>query len=147
MKPKVFVDTNILLYAHDMDAGAKHGKAAACLETLWNEETGVVSTQVLREFYVNVTRKIARPLAPMEAKSIIENYMVWHVEVNAPETILFASMIEERSRLSFWDSLIVAAARNAGAVKILTEDLTHGQVIEGILIENPFVETDKGSEG
>ncbi|MHC1724452.1 MAG: PIN domain-containing protein [Syntrophobacteraceae bacterium] len=143
MRGKVFVDTNILLYAHDLDAGVRHEKAADCLEKLWHEETGVLSIQVLQEFYVNVTRKIAQPLSAFEARSIIENYLVWQVELNAPETILLASVIEERHRLSFWDSLIIAAARNAGAVKILTEDLTHGQIMmEGILLENPFVEME-----
>ena len=141
MKGKIFVDTNILIYAHDLDAGSKHEKAVACLEGLWEEETGVLSTQVLQEFYVNVTRKIANPLSPVQARSIIENYLVWQIELNAPETILLASIIEERHRLSFWDSLIVAAARNAGAEKILTEDLTHGQLLEGIRIENPFAGT------
>jgi len=138
MKGRVFVDTNILIYAHDLDAGAKHEKAAASLENLWEEETGVLSTQVLQEFYVTVTRKIASPLSPLQARSIIENYLVWPVMLNAPETILLASSIEERYRLSFWDSLIVAAARDAGAEKILTEDLTHGQVLDGVLIQNPF---------
>ncbi len=138
MKGRVFVDTNILIYAHDLDAGAKHEKAAASLENLWEEETGVLSTQVLQEFYVTVTRKIASPLSPLQARSIIENYLVWPIMLNAPETILLASSIEERYRLSFWDSLIVAAARDAGAEKILTEDLTHGQVLDGVLIQNPF---------
>ncbi|NTW35437.1 MAG: PIN domain-containing protein [Syntrophobacteraceae bacterium] len=138
MKGRVFVDTNILIYAHDLDAGAKHEKAAASLEELWEEETGVLSTQVLQEFYVTVTRKIASPLSPLQARSIIENYLVWPIMLNAPETILLASSIEERYRLSFWDSLIVAAARDAGAEKILTEDLTHGQVLDGVLIQNPF---------
>jgi predicted nucleic acid-binding protein len=110
MKGKVFVDTNILIYAHDLDAGGKHEKAAASLEDLWEEEAGVLSTQVLQEFYVNVTRKIASPLSPVQARTIIENYLVWQIEVNAPETILLASFIEERHHLS-WDSLIVAAAQ------------------------------------
>lgn len=137
---RVFVDTNILIYAHDLDSNVKYEIASAILKKLWQEGAGVISTQVLQEFYVNVTRKIPEPLSPAKARGIIENYMAWHVEWNGPESILRASEIEERHLLSFWDSLIVAAACNAKAEKILTEDLNHGQLIEGVLIENPFLE-------
>ena len=138
MKDKVFVDTNILIYAHDLDAGAKHDAAFSLLTHIWEEETGVISTQVIQEFYVNVTRKIPNPLSPVQARSIISNYFFWHVESIEPRTILSASEIEEKYVLSFWDSLIVAAAFQSKTDKILTEDLNHGQIIEGILIENPF---------
>ena len=141
MKEKVFVDTNILIYAHNLDAGAKHDIAVSIIERLWEKETGVLSTQVLLEFYVNVTRKISAPLSPAKARGVIENYLAWQVELNDPETILLASEIEERYLLSFWDSLIVAAARRGSANKILTEDLTHGQRLEGIYIENPFLKS------
>lgn len=104
-------------------------------------QIGVISTQVLQEFYVNITQKIPKPLSPAEARGIIENYLYWHVELNDSDTILLASEIGERHALSFWDSLIIAAASNAKADKILTEDLNHGQMIEGIQIENPFLGT------
>ncbi len=139
MKDKVFVDTNVLIYAHDIDAGPKHEVAASIVEDVWEKEIGVISTQVLQEFYVNVTRKIPSPLTHAEARGIVSNYFVWQVQVIDPNTILSASEIEERYHLSFWDSLVVAAACEARVIKILTEDMTHGQVIEGILIENPFV--------
>lgn len=141
MKEKVFVDTNILIYAHDLDAGSKHDIAVSLIKEFWEKGTGILSTQVLQEFYVNVTRKILKPILPAKARGIIENYLVWQVEVNKPDTILLVSGIEERHLLSFWDSLIVAAARNAKADKILTEDLKHGQRLEGILIENPFIKS------
>lgn len=141
MKEKVFVDTNILIYAHDLDAGSKHDIAVSLIKEFWEKGTGILSTQVLQEFYVNVTRKILKPILPAKARGIIESYLVWQVEVNRPDTILLASEIEERYLLSFWDSLIVAAARNAKADKILTEDLKHGQRLEGILIENPFIKS------
>lgn len=141
MKEKIFVDTNILIYAHDRDAGIKHDIAVTLIKEFWEKGTGILSTQVLQEFYVNVTRKILKPIPPTKARGIIENYLVWQVEVNKPDTILLASEIEERHLLSFWDSLIVAAARNAKADKILTEDLKHGQRLEGILIENPFIKS------
>ena len=139
MKDKIFVDTNILIYAHDMDAGVKHDVANSIIEKIWEEKTGIISTQVIQEFYVNITRKIPNPITPVLARGIILNYFSWHLEAIDPHTILFASEIEERHVLSFWDSLIVATASQANAGKILTEDLNHGQVIEGTLIENPFL--------
>ena len=139
MKGRVFVDTNILIYAHDLDAGARHDIAAVAVEELWKNENGVMSTQVLQEFYVNVTRIIPKPLTRAHARGIIENYLTWHIEVNEPDVVLMATQIEERHGLSFWDALIIAAASRAKVDKILTEDLNHGQKIEGILIENPFI--------
>jgi predicted nucleic acid-binding protein len=138
MSGRIFVDTNILIYAHDLDAGSKRKIAVAIMEELWEHQTGVISTQVLQEFYVNVTRKIPNPIPKTKARGIIENYRYWQVEQISPATILSASEIEERYMLSFWDSLIIAAASKANATRILTEDLNHGQVIAGILVENPF---------
>ena len=137
MSGKVFIDTNILIYAHDLDAGVKHTIAAAILKNLWETETGIISAQVLQEFYVNVTRKIPNPLPKTKAREIIQSYLMWHVELNDIKTIFAASEFEERYNLSFWDALIVAAACNAKVEKILTEDLNHGQRIEGVFIENP----------
>ena len=139
MKDNVFVDTNILIYAHDIDAGSKHDKALSIIKDIWEEETGVISAQVIQEFYVNVTRKIPNPLSHARARGIIVNYFSWQVETIEPDTILSASEIEERHLLSFWDSLIIAAASQARVKKVLSEDLNPGQLIEGILIENPFL--------
>ncbi|MFZ0727988.1 MAG: PIN domain-containing protein [Desulfobacterales bacterium] len=139
MSGKVFIDSNILIYAHDRDAGEKNKIAAAILKHLWETKTGVLSVQVLQEFYVNVTRKIPNPLPKPKAREIIHSYFVWHIELNDIRTILMASEFEERHQLSFWDALIVAAACTVKAEKILTEDLNHGQEIEAVLIENPFL--------
>jgi predicted nucleic acid-binding protein len=139
MTDRVFVDTNVLIYAHDLDAGNKHDRAASIVADLWEKENGIISVQVLQEFYVNVTRKIARPLTPAAARGVIRNYFAWHVEPNEPSAVLLASEIGERNLLSFWDALIVASAARAGADRILSEDLNYGQVIEGIRIENPFL--------
>jgi predicted nucleic acid-binding protein len=139
MKDRIFVDTNILVYAHDLNAGDRHAKACAIIESLWEAQTGVVSTQVLQEFYVTVTRKIKSPLKPAEARETIRNYLAWPLQVNDPETTIRASEIEEKNGLSFWDALIVAAALQLQAKKIISEDLNNGQIIEGIMIENPLL--------
>ena len=138
MSDSIFVDTNILVYAHDLSAGERHTKASDVIESLWETETGVISTQVLQEFYVTVTRKIKNPLTPTEAREIIRNYLAWPTQINDPEMTIRASEIEEKHRLSFWDAMIVAAALQLQAQKIFTQDLNHGQIIEGILIENPL---------
>ena len=139
MTGRVFVDTNVLIYAHDLDAGQKRERAVSILSDLWENENGVISVQVLQEFYVNVTRKIPNPLTPALARGIMKNYLAWHVAPNDVSAVLLASEISERNLLSFWDALIVASASIAGADRILSEDLNHGQVIEGIVIENPFL--------
>lgn len=146
MKDKVFLDTNILIYAHDMDSGLKHDVALSIIKKIWEEETGIISTQVIQEFYVNVTRKIPKPITPIQARDIILNYFSWQMEAIEPYTILSASEIEEKYVLSFWDSLIIATASQSEAKKILTEDLNHGQVIEGVLIENPFLQQIPASQ-
>ncbi len=138
MSGRVFVDTNVLIYAHDIQAGRKQEKAAGILGDLWQARTGVLSTQVLQEFYVNVTRKIPSPLKRSTARDIIRQYSVWPVIGPDADMIVRASELEESHSLSFWDAMIVAAARRMGATKILTEDLNHGETIDGVTIENPF---------
>jgi len=136
---KVFIDTNVLVYAHDTEAGERHRRAAAIVGGLWNARTGLLSVQVLQEFYVNATRKIPVPLPLATAREVVRNYTLWHTEWIGPEDVPRASEIEEQNRISFWDALIVTAAVKGGASRILSEDLNPGQVIAGIPIENPFV--------
>ena len=138
MTDKPFVDTNILIYAHDLDAGAKHKQAAELIRRLWENGGGVLSTQVLQEFYVNVTQKIPQPIPLATARGIIDAYRAWQVEVNTVETVLLASEYQERNQLSFWDTMIVAAAVQGGATVLLTEDPNAGQLIEGVEVRNPF---------
>jgi predicted nucleic acid-binding protein len=138
---KIFVDTNVLVYGHDADAGQKHAVARGILEELWDQHAGVLSVQVLQEFYVTMTRKVLHPLLPNKVRNIIQDYFSWHIEVNDPLSVLIASQIEGNYKISFWDAPIVTAASRAKAAKILTEDLQTGQIIEGILIENPFSKT------
>ncbi len=138
MNGKTFIDTNVLIYAHDIDANAKNEIAKAVLRELWSERTGVLSMQVLQEFYVNVTRKIASPLSKDSARNVITSYAIWCMETT-PAEISAAFRIEDESRMGFWDALIVSSAVRSGATRILSEDLNAGQRIVGILIENPFV--------
>jgi predicted nucleic acid-binding protein len=138
MTAETFVDTNILIYGHDIDAKAKHQIAKEILRRLWSERTGVVSMQVLQEFYVNVTRKIPSPLPKDLARQVVNSYTAWCVETT-PSEISTAFRIEDESRIGFWDALIVSSAARSGARRILSEDLNAGQRIAGVLIENPFI--------
>ena len=85
MSAKAFVDTNVLIYAHDVDAAAKHQIARHLLQELWNGRTGALSTQVLQEFYVNVRRKIASPLSKQSARAVVSSYVVWCVDITSQE--------------------------------------------------------------
>lgn len=139
MSAKTFVDTNVLIYAHDVDAKAKYDIANRVLRELWSERTGVLSMQVLQEFYVNVTRKIATPLPKDVARLVVNSYSIWCTETT-PTEIAAAFSIEDESRIGFWDALIVASAAKAGTVRILSEDLNAQQMIAGIRVENPFAQ-------
>lgn len=138
MSGKVFIDTNILVYAHDLDAGIKQRTAHTLILKLAQDRTGVLSMQVLQEFYVTATRKLITPLPKTEARAIVEDFGHWCISTS-PADIKNAFQIEDEARISFWDALIVGAAVRAGATHILSEDLNPGQTIGGILIENPFL--------
>jgi len=138
MNGDTFVDTNILIYAHDLDAGEKRAQATVLIRGLWEEGRGIISTQVLQELYVNVTAKIPKPISPAAARDLLRVYGAWQVEINDVETVILATEIQERNRISFWDAMIVAAACRGGAVTLLSEDLNDGQVIEGVRVTNPF---------
>ncbi len=137
MSDKTFIDTNVLIYAHDVDAKAKHTIAKSVLRELWSQRTGVLSMQVLQEFYVNVTRKIASPLSKDAARLVVNSYSIWCIEMT-PAEIATAFRIEDESRIGFWDALIVAGAVKSGARRILSEDFNAQQNIAGVQIENPF---------
>jgi predicted nucleic acid-binding protein len=143
MSGKTFVDSNILIYAHDLDAGARQRRASELLKELWEDGVGRLSTQVLQEFYVNVTQKIRTPLVSGTAREIVRNYGAWVRTSITPATIVRASEIGEIWRISFWDSMIVAAAEQDGVSELLTEDLNHGQLVAGIRVVNPFSQSDR----
>ena len=133
-----FIDTNILVYAHDRSETRKQPIAQALLDDLWRQRTGTLSTQVLQEFYVVATRKFEPPMRRPAAREIVALYSQWPTVQVDVALILAASKLEERHTLSFWDALIVEAARRAGATRLLTEDLQAGRQVGGVKINNPF---------
>jgi len=137
MSGRTFVDSSVLIYAHDRDSGRKHDIAQRLLRELWSQREGVLSMQVLQEFYVNVTRKIVTPLPKATARAIVESYRSWCMQTTVDE-IATAFRVEDEARLGFWDALIVASAGNSGAVRVVSEDLNAGQTILGVRVENPF---------
>jgi predicted nucleic acid-binding protein len=137
-RDKVFVDSNVLVYAHDLDAKERHDRAVGIVRDLWESRNGALSTQVLQEFYVNVTRKIPKPLKKSTARELARNYGSWQTEIIDRSDIFRASELEESSRISFWDALIIVAAAKSGASLLLSEDLNDGQTIAGVTIEDPF---------
>lgn len=136
----VFVDTNILVYAYDVSAGEKHARAAEIIKNLWKSGRGIISTQVLQEFFVTVTRKIAKPLDASAAKQIVKDYLAWKTIVVNGEIILEAIDILIDHQYSFWDSVIIAAAIEGGAGILLSEDLSDKQKIKTLTIKNPFLD-------
>jgi predicted nucleic acid-binding protein len=137
MSDKYFVDTNILMYAHDASAGVKHERAKALVEELWRDRNGVVSTQVLQELAVNLRRKAARPIDAKATRDIVADYLTWQVVVNSGESILDALDLEARYRISFWDALVLHAADASGAEILYSEDLSDGQTYGAVRVVNP----------
>jgi predicted nucleic acid-binding protein len=136
---KCFVDTNILIYAHDRSTGVKHERARKLIENLWSSGYGVVSTQVLQELCVNLRRKLASPVPPEEVRLLIRDYSSWEVVINTPESIIQALEIEGRYKTSFWDALILQAAEQSGASVLYSEDLATGQQYTTIKVVNPLL--------
>lgn len=137
-RPLAFVDTNILLYAHDRDAGPKRIVAAQLLSMLWEERRGIVSPQVLQEFLVNALRKFKTPLNLAQARDIVRNYGLWVTHDASVAHILRALELMELTSYSFWDSQIIASAEAAGAETLYSEDMQDGRAIAGLIIRNPF---------
>ena len=140
MSDKAFVDTNILVYAHDRTTGPKHERARALVDQLWKSESGVVSTQVLQELCVSLRRKTPGALSVEETRRLIEDYMAWNIIVNTAESVVEALGIESRYKISFWDALIVQAAESSGAAILYSEDLADGQSYGSVRVVNPLRE-------
>lgn len=140
MKDKVFLDTNIMVYAHDRSSGDKYAVAREIMDYLWESRRGVISIQVLQEFFVCVTQKTLKPLLIKNARIILEYLSTWDVVANDKYITLKAIDIQERYRFSFWDSMIIQAAIQGQARILLSEDLPDGQVVKDLKILNPFSE-------
>ena len=126
---KVFVDTNVLVYAYDRAAGSKHVRARELVEDLWNAGRGTLS-------------KARPPVSPEDARALVADYLAWDPIVNDGAAVLEAVDAAHRHRLSFWDALVVVAAAKSGAAVIYSEDLNHGQRYGSVQVLNPFLETE-----
>lgn len=126
-------------YAHDISAGRKHEIAKKLLKDLWNKRNGCLSTQILSEFYVTITKKVERPLSPSQASQIISDLGLWKLDTPNVEDILDAIQISQRYMISFWDSLIVCSAINLDCSIIWSEDLNSGQYFDKVKVVNPFL--------
>ncbi|HEX3987520.1 MAG TPA: PIN domain-containing protein [Acidobacteriaceae bacterium] len=140
MSDKYFVDTNILVYAHDRTAGLKHERAKVLIERLWDSGEGILSTQVLQELCINLRRRIREPLPTAEIRQLIHDYSTWQVIVNTPESVLQALEFEARYLISFWDALILHAASVAGASLVYSEHLSAGQKYGPLQVVNPLLQ-------
>jgi predicted nucleic acid-binding protein len=138
MSDKCFIDTNILIYAHEVPTGEKHSKARRLLEILWQDGRGVISTQIIQEFCVSTLRRSARPVSFAELHATVQDLMKWQVFVNQPDSALRALSIQERFGISFWDALVLHAAESAGADVLYSEDLNDGQTYGNVRVVNPF---------
>ena len=138
MPDREFIDTNVLIYAYDRHVPAKHIQAQKILLSGIENESAVLSVQVLREFFNVVTRRIPNPLSAEEAEAVIDLICVLPV-VEVDVALVRRGVATHRHYgITYWDSLIVAAAERAGCSRILSEDLNAGQAYHGIVVVNPF---------
>ena|SRR5579863_2417041 len=138
MSALAFFDTNVLVYMHDPGAAYKRDMALHLFRRHLYAETLVISTQVLQEFYVTVSRKLEN-IKSGQARAITAEYARLNVLAISPQHVLQAIDLRSRHQLSFWDGLILVGAKAAGASLLLSEDLAHGRVYDGVRVENPFV--------
>jgi predicted nucleic acid-binding protein len=133
-----FVDTNVFVYARDSGQTSKQPIARHWLDHLWMSGTGRLSVQVLNEYYVTVTRKLSKVLPVDAARADVSDLRAWKPVPVSAALISAAWDVEDRFGLSFWDSLIVAAARQARCRRLLSEDLQDGQDFDGVIVVSPF---------
>lgn len=138
MTAPVFVDTNVIVYARDAREPAKQRLAESWLDHLWRERLGRTSFQVLSEYYVSVTRKLDPGLPAQEAWDDVNAMMAWNPRPIDRVVLERGRAIEARYRLSWWDSLVVAAAQLEGCAVLLTEDLQDGAQFDGVTVRSPF---------
>lgn len=133
-----FVDTNLLVYAHDRAAGKKHTQALGLVRELWESGRGSLSIQVLQEFYVVVTRKVPQPLASETAAQVIADLRAWRVHRPGVDDVLGAISLQVRHQLTFWDAMLLQSASQLGCEVLWSEDLHSGQEYQGVRVVNPF---------
>jgi predicted nucleic acid-binding protein len=136
---RLFIDTNILIYAYDRTSEAKHRVSVQLLEGCWKNKNGCLSLQVLQEFYVNVTQKIPKPLERNTARQIIADLAQWQVHTPDIEDVLQAIDLQQAYSLSFWDAMVIRSAVHLGCSQLISEDLSPGQSYGEIQIINPFL--------
>ena len=135
----VFVDTNVLLYCVDERDIDKRDRARIWISACWQRRCGRLSTQVLNEYYFNVKKKFSRQLSQDGVRAEVRRYQNWRPWAIDQPTVETAWTVESRYGLSYWDALMVAAAQQLGCTLLLTEDLQHNQLIDGVRIVNPFL--------
>jgi predicted nucleic acid-binding protein len=138
MTERVFVDTNVLVYSFDLREPDKLVRATDWLNHLWSARSGRISFQVLQEFYVTVTHKLKPGLDVETARKAVRSLLAWQPVATDEQSFEVAWGLQEQYQLSWWDALIVAAARSAGCAVLLTEGLQHGQDFDGLRVVDPF---------
>ena len=133
-----FVDTNVLVYAHDRSAGKKHEIAKELVKRLWESRQGCLSVQVLQEFYVTVTRKVAQPIKPEEAAVLIQDLGYWRIFTPTVQDVLGAIDLQSHYQTSLWDAMVIHSAICLGCGVIWSEDLSDGQGYHQVIVKNPF---------
>lgn len=133
-----FVDTNVLVYLHDRSAGRKQAQAKELISKLWATRRGCISIQVLQEFYVNLTRKVSRPVPRSTARELVANLGAWRTHQPALPDVLAAIDLQRRHRVSFWDGMILRSANVLGCEVLWSEDFSAGRNYDGIKVLNPF---------
>lgn len=136
MSAKAFVDSNILVYAHDTTAGEKRERAAALIRDLWRSHQGCLSVQVLQEFYTVTTRK--QVLTSAAAEQLVEHYTTWVVHEPGAADVMSAIKLHQAALISFWDAMILSSAARLGCDVLWSEDLNAGQNVIGVRIQDPF---------
>lgn len=135
----IFVDTNIIVYCFDDANQVKKRKSIEIMEDLWDSQKGVLSLQVLKEFFVTVTRKLVNKMDFNDAKKVVYDLMTWNLFIGTKTSFIKAIEIVERYGFSIWDASVLTSAIMSNCGIIYTEDLQNNQIIEGVRVVNPFV--------
>lgn len=138
MPDRIFVDTNILVYAHDVSAGIKNTTAKNLIQELWENKAGFLSIQVMQEFYVTVTQKVPNRMDSITAIGIVRDLSYWNVHEPKIDDVINAVDIQLRYQISFWDAMILQSALQLECNLLWSEDLNPGQVYDSVKLINPF---------